>query len=217
MEEPYRRWTLVDVFPEALCTAILVLPIVPPMLGATDGTRDTYNARRTFFTPELRAKFPVCEDLAQALQRPDVARQFEETLRIRATGSFVRMEYMQDTDGAWLEPHRDIPEKLFSMVLYLCTGPHAKDWGTDIYDDAKALGRPLVGRIQPGGDLQGRPEHLARLRQAPDHRRAAADGDQLRRRLARPRAARVPRPAGGDELGALQEIADGAERDALLT
>ena len=44
------------------------------------------------------------------------------------------MEYMQDTDGAWLEPHRDIPEKLFSMVIYLFTGPDAKDWGTDIYD-----------------------------------------------------------------------------------
>ena len=137
LEEPYRRWTLVDTFPEALCTAILVLPIAPPMLGATDGTRDTYNARRTFFTPELRAQFPVCENLAQAFQRPDVARRLEETLEIPAAGSFVRIEYIQDTDGAWLEPHRDIKEKLFSMVLYLCTGPHAKDWGTDIYDAEK--------------------------------------------------------------------------------
>lgn len=137
LETPYRRWSLVDAFPEPLCTAILALPIVPPMLGSTDGTRNTYNARRTFFTPELRAQFPVCENLAQALQRPDVARQLEETLDIRAAGSFVRAEYMQDTDGMWLEPHRDIREKLFSMVLYLCTGPHAKDWGTDIYDDEK--------------------------------------------------------------------------------
>jgi hypothetical protein len=23
---------------------------------------------------------------------------------------------MQDIDGSWLEPHRDIPEKLFSMT-----------------------------------------------------------------------------------------------------
>jgi len=142
LEKPYRRWALVDSFPEALCTALLVLPIVPPMLGSTDGTRNTYNARRTFFTPELRARFPVCENLSRALQRPDVARQLEETLEIRADGSFVRVEYMQDTDGMWLEPHRDIPEKLFSMVLYLCTGPDAKDWGTDIYDDE----RRWVGR-----------------------------------------------------------------------
>ena len=28
----------------------------------------------------------------------------------------------QDIDGAWLEPHHDIPEKLFSMVIYLFVG-----------------------------------------------------------------------------------------------
>jgi hypothetical protein len=69
--------------------------------------------------------------------RRDVAPQLEETLRIEADGAFVRVEYIQDTDGMWLEPHRDIPEKIFSMVLYLCTGPYAKDWGTDIYDEEK--------------------------------------------------------------------------------
>ncbi|MDH3582229.1 MAG: hypothetical protein OEM91_16600 [Hyphomicrobiales bacterium] len=46
----------------------------------------------------------------------------------------MRIEYIQDTDGAWLEPHCDIRDKLHSMVIYLCTGPEAKDWGTDIYD-----------------------------------------------------------------------------------
>ena len=52
------------------------------------------------------------------------------------------MEYIQDTDGAWLEPHRDIPEKLFSLVVYLFTGPDAKEWGTDIYDaERRWLGR----------------------------------------------------------------------------
>ena len=136
-ENPYLRWYVKEAFPEALCTAILVLPIAPPLLGKTDGTRGNYNDKRTFFTPGLRAQFPVCENLAQALQRPDVARQFEETCGIVADGTFLRLEYMQDLDGMWLEPHRDIPEKVFSMVIYLCTGPYAKDWGTDIYDDQK--------------------------------------------------------------------------------
>ena len=136
-EDYYLRWGLNNVFPQDLCTAVLVLPIVPPMLGHTDGTRDSYNIRRTFLTPALRQDFQVCESLAQALQRPDVARQFEETCGIEATGTHLRAEYMQDTDGMWLEPHRDIPEKIFSMVVYLCTGPEAKNWGTDIYDDQK--------------------------------------------------------------------------------
>lgn len=134
VEEPYRHWKLANVLPEDMCTGILTLPIAPSMLGETDGTRNTYNTTRTFLTPSLRARYPACAILADALQRPEIARQLEETLQIEAEGSFLRIEYIQDLNGAWLEPHRDIPEKLFSMVIYLCTGPDAKDWGTDIYD-----------------------------------------------------------------------------------
>ncbi|MBW4090289.1 MAG: 2OG-Fe(II) oxygenase [Proteobacteria bacterium] len=141
-DTPYRHWMLDDVLPEALCTAILVLPIVPPALGRTDGTRNSYNDRRCFITPAMRRDFPACAALTAALQRPDVAALLGQTLAIPAAGSFLRMEYMQDTDGAWLEPHRDIPEKLFSMVIYLCTGPEATGWGTDIYDaDKRWVGR----------------------------------------------------------------------------
>jgi hypothetical protein len=136
-DRPYRHWKLADVLPEALCTGILTLPVAPPQLGKTDGTRNTYNSQRCFITPLLRSKFPTCAVLSDALQRPEVAALMAETCDIPVVGSFLRMEYIQDTDGAWLEPHRDIPEKLFSMVIYLCTGPEAKDWGTDIYDDRK--------------------------------------------------------------------------------
>jgi len=141
-DRPYRHWNLAGVFPEALCTAILVLPIAPPPLGLTDGTRDTYNSRRAFVTPSLRSKFPSCAVLADSLQGAEVARLMGETCGIEVEGSFLRIEYIQDTDGAWLEPHRDIPEKLFSMVVYLFTGPDAAEWGTDIYDaDRRWAGR----------------------------------------------------------------------------
>ena len=141
-EEPYRHWKLANVLPEAMCTGILTLPIAPPVLGDTDGTRDTYNATRAFITPSVREDYPACAILADALQRPEVARQLEKTLEIDAEGSFLRVEYIQDVDGAWLEPHRDIPEKLFSMVIYLCTGSEAKEWGTDIYDaECRWVGR----------------------------------------------------------------------------
>ena len=124
-DQPYRHWKLKDVFPIDLCTGILTLPIAPPILGRTDGTRNTYNASRCFITPTLRAKFPTLQALSEALQRPEVARLMAETCHIQVVGSYLRMEYMQDTDGSWLEPHRDIPEKLFSMVIYLFTGPDA--------------------------------------------------------------------------------------------
>lgn len=143
-DRPYRHWKLADVLPEALCTGILTLPIAPPQLGDTDGTRNTYNQQRCFITPLLRGKFPSCAALADGLQRQEVARLLAETCDIPVAGSFLRMEYIQDTDGAWLEPHRDIPEKLFSLVIYLFTGPDAKEWGTDIYDAE----RRWVGRSE---------------------------------------------------------------------
>ena len=146
-EDYYRRWVLKAVLPESLCVGVLVLPICPPWIDECGGVRDLNdnNKKRSFFTPQLQADFPACAVFAQAFQRPEVARLFSETLGIPADeieGSYLRIEYIQDTDGAWLEPHRDIREKFFSMVIYLCTGPEAKNWGTDIYDhDKKWVGR----------------------------------------------------------------------------
>ncbi len=141
-EQPYRHWLLADVLPDALAIHILALPIAPPVIDDCHGVRDRHNDRRSFFTPRLRGRHPACAHLAEGLQRPEVARAFAETCGVGVAGGYLRIEYIQDLDGAWLEPHRDIPEKLFSMVIYLCTGPDAPTWGTDIYDAA----RHWVGR-----------------------------------------------------------------------
>jgi hypothetical protein len=143
-EQPYTHWTLDEVLPESVAANILMLPIKPPLIDECGGVRDLNdnNNKRTFFTPALQVQFPVAAALAEALQRPEVARQMAATCGVGVEGGFLRMEYIQDTDGAWLEPHHDIPEKLFSMVIYLCTGPEAGGWGTDIYDrDRKWCGR----------------------------------------------------------------------------
>jgi hypothetical protein len=141
-EEPYRHWLLKDVLPIDICTGILTLPIAPVDLGRTDGTRGSYNGERCFFTPAMRQRFPTISVLCDAMQRPDVAKLMAQTCEFDITGSNLRMEYIQDVDGAWLEPHHDIPQKLFSMVIYLFTGPDTAEWGTDIYDsNLKWVGR----------------------------------------------------------------------------
>lgn len=134
---PYRHWLLKDMIPVELATAVLILPIAPPLIDECGGVRDLNdnNRKRCFFTPELRSQFRTCEAFARAMQTPAIARQFADTCQIDVEGSYLRMEYIQDTNGAWLKPHHDVPEKLFSLVLYLCTGPEAAQWGTDIYDD----------------------------------------------------------------------------------
>jgi hypothetical protein len=142
LEEPYRRWRIAEALPEEIAVGLICLPIAPPLIDDCGGVRDRHNMKRTFLTPSLQAEFPACALLAEALQRPEMARLMGETCGFEVEGSFLRIEYIQDLNGAWLEPHRDIPEKLCSMVVYLCTGPHAKDWGTDIYDhDRRWIGR----------------------------------------------------------------------------
>ncbi len=141
-EIPYTHWNLLEVLPEALCQGIISLPIAPLLIDDCRGVRDVDNSLRTFFTPRLQADFPACAALATALQRPEVAKLAGETCGFEADGSYLRVEYIQDIDGAWLEPHHDVPQKLFSMVIYLCTGPDAAEWGTDIYDaDKRWFGR----------------------------------------------------------------------------
>lgn len=147
---PYRHWRLMDVLPESMCVGILSLPIAPPSVGRTDGTRASFNDKRIFFNHARVTRYGPCAVLAEALQRPEVARAVEKVLGIAAAGAYLRLEYMQDTDGAWLEPHCDIPEKLFSMVIYLCTGPDAAGWGTDIYDAAKRWVRRASAEFDSG-------------------------------------------------------------------
>lgn len=143
-DQPYRHWRVADVLPESMCVGILSLPIPPPVVGRTDGTRAFFNEKRIFFDAERIRRYAPCTVLAQALQRPDAAQALSITLGMDLAGSHLRMEYIQDLDGAWLQPHCDIPEKLFSMVIYLCTGPDAAGWGTDIYDAE----RRWVGRAK---------------------------------------------------------------------
>ena len=134
--EPYRHWFLEDVLPEAAGYALRSLPFDPPQIDDTEGRRETHNATRVFVSAENRARYPVCQAIAEALQDPATVERIERICDVDLTGSFLRIEYCQDTDGFWLEPHTDIGAKLFTMLIYLSTEPESESWGTDIFDAA---------------------------------------------------------------------------------
>jgi hypothetical protein len=140
--EPFRHWLLRDMLPPATCAAIDALPVTPPAIGDTFGRRETHNSSRLFFGVEQRALHPVCDHVAQALQRPDVVHRLEGLCDVRLAGGSLRIEYCLDTDGFWLEPHTDIGAKLFTMLIYLSDEPGCEAWGTDLYDaEQKWVGR----------------------------------------------------------------------------
>jgi len=151
-----------DVFPIDLCTGILTLPLVPPDLG------DRWHAQQLqhialFHHPTLRAKFPTCEALSEALQRPSGAADggnLQHPGRRQLSAHGIHPGHRRRL----VEPHRDIPEKLFSMVIY-CSPPDAAEWAPTSTTPmcaglAARLGTSIRCHLRPGqrhGTLRPRP------------------------------------------------------------
>ncbi|HIJ61755.1 MAG TPA: 2OG-Fe(II) oxygenase [Rhodospirillaceae bacterium] len=131
---PYPHWLLDQVLPAGLAAEIAGLAIACPQAMLFDGRRESNNSSRIYFNAAARSRFPAVEALSRALQTPMVADTIGGVCGADLRGSRLRIEYCQDSDGFWLEPHTDIGAKRFTMMLYLSSGPDSDDWGTDIYD-----------------------------------------------------------------------------------
>ena len=136
-EEPYRHWILRGCFPADTVEDILALPFDAPSLDGISGKRELHNNARKYFDIENRKTFPVCEAVSQAFQDQRLTDHIEKTFGTSLDGTYLRIEFAQDIDGFWLEPHTDLGVKVFTMLLYLSTDQTHKDLGTDIYDGDK--------------------------------------------------------------------------------
>ncbi len=153
-ETPFRHWLLTDALPDETLSAIAELPAAPAQIGDTQGRRETHNSSRRFFAPgDLWDG--TCQAVAQTFQAPETVAMLAEATGASLAGASLRIEYCQDRDGFWLEPHTDIGAKLFTMLVYLGGDPAM---GTDIYDAEKrhlgaapfGSGRGLI--FVPGDD-----------------------------------------------------------------
>ncbi len=149
-EVPFRHWSLADVLPPETCGAIRALPFNIPDMGGIAGRRESINAQRSFFGVEQRRQFPVCDALAHALQAPATIALLQRLCGTVLAGASLRIEYCQDTDGFWLEPHTDIGAKLFTMLIYLSDGPAAETLGTDLLDTTGNLVARSPGTFDSG-------------------------------------------------------------------
>ncbi|MGE3528804.1 MAG: 2OG-Fe(II) oxygenase [Methyloceanibacter sp.] len=140
--EPYRFWTLKTSLPADCVDDILALPFEAPSLEGVSGKRELHNNTRKYFDVENRGRFPVCDAIAQAFQDKRITNHIEKTCGTNLEGTYLRIEYAQDIDGFWLEPHTDLGVKVFTMLIYLSKDPSHHDLGTDIYDgDKRHIGR----------------------------------------------------------------------------
>ncbi|HEY6920455.1 MAG TPA: 2OG-Fe(II) oxygenase [Methyloceanibacter sp.] len=141
-DQPYRHWLISNCLPRDIVDDVIVLPFEAPSLDGVSGKRELHNNTRKYFDVDNRTHFPVCEAVAQAFQDKRVTRHIEKAFGTNLKGTYLRIEFAQDIDGFWLEPHTDLGVKSFTLLLYLSKDPSHKDLGTDIYDgDKRHFGR----------------------------------------------------------------------------
>ena len=134
-EVPYRHWNVGSVFPLGLTEQLRRLPFAPPDLHGVSGKRELHNDQRHYFDAANNARFDACGAVADAFQSAEVVDLIETATGANLSGSYVRLEFAQDTDGFWLEPHTDLGVKRFTMLIYLAEGEDQSELGTDIYAD----------------------------------------------------------------------------------
>lgn len=134
-ETPYRHWTVRNVFPAGLSEELRSLPFATPDLHGVSGKRELHNDQRHYFEAHTNRRSPACAAVADAFQSSAVAEAIERATGADLAGSYVRIEYAQDTDGFWLQPHTDLGVKRFTMLIYLADSGAQKELGTDIYAD----------------------------------------------------------------------------------
>ncbi|HEV2362671.1 MAG TPA: 2OG-Fe(II) oxygenase [Caulobacteraceae bacterium] len=131
--EPYPHALLSRVLPAAIAEELAELPFEAAGVGGVSGKRELHNDTRVYFDKATCARLPACAAVAAAFQSDEVVGGVEAAFGARLAGTFVRIEYAQDLDGFWLQPHTDLGVKRFTMLLYLADPSGQADLGTDIY------------------------------------------------------------------------------------
>ena len=72
--------------------------------------------------------------VAEALQSTRIVSAIHDAFGADIDDTFLRLEYAQDVDGFWLQPHTDLGVKKFTCLIYLSDGPGHEKLGTDIYE-----------------------------------------------------------------------------------
>ena len=150
---PFDYWLLDDILPPALIEDLAALPFPAPSAPVFDGRRESNNATRAYFSPLIQARHPACKATAQLFNDLGVIGALAAATGARLEDGQLRIEYCQDADGFWLEPHCDIKVKRLTLLIYLSPEPELADAGTDVYDGDPAHRRVATAPYGPNKGL----------------------------------------------------------------
>ena len=138
--KPFQHWEFSNCLNNSTLNEISFAKI-PGGERVYDGTRAADHTGqgidgkfRLFVTKENCDYFPNLKKIINELQTKVVYEKISNILNVDLKNSFVRLEVIGDKKGFWLKPHKDINEKLMTMMIWANPYSESENLGTDLYD-----------------------------------------------------------------------------------
>ena len=138
--DPFNHWEFCNCLNIETIDEI-VNAMVPKGSRAYDGTRAADHTGkgidgklRLFVTKDNSNYFPNLTKVINSLQSKIIYTKISELIKKDLSNSFVRLEIIGDKKGFWLKPHKDIAEKLMTMMIWTNPYSESENLGTDLYD-----------------------------------------------------------------------------------
>ena len=146
---PFNHWQFSECLDENALNEISFSEI-PVGKRAYDGTRAADHTGegvdgklRLFITKDNHKNFPHLTKLINSLQSSKLVNKISEIINKNLSKSYVRLEIIGDKKGFWLKPHKDIAEKLMTMMIWANPHGESSSLGTDLYDKSFKLVKTL--------------------------------------------------------------------------
>jgi len=137
---PFNHWELKNCLENEALDEISYATI-PSGNRAYDGTRAADHTGkgldgklRLFITKENSNNFRNLTKIINYLQNKETIEKISKILDKDLFSSYVRLEIIGDKKGFWLKPHKDIVEKLMTMMIWANPYQESETLGTDLYD-----------------------------------------------------------------------------------
>ena len=137
---PFKHWEISNCLNDKSLNEIC-LASIPKGDRSYDGTRAADHSGkgvdgklRLFVSKENKDSFPYLTKIINDLQNKEFYNKISDIIEKDLSNSYVRLEIIADKKGFWLKPHKDIPEKLVTMMIWANPYKESEELGTDLYD-----------------------------------------------------------------------------------
>ena len=138
---PFKHWEISKCLNDKTLNEISYTNI-PDGQRSFDGTRAADHTGggvdgklRLFLDNDNSHNYPNLTNVINELQKKELYEKIGDLINRDLSNSFVRLEIIGDKKGFWLKPHKDISEKLMTMMIWANPYEESESLGTDLYDN----------------------------------------------------------------------------------